>query len=298
MVRTGFPKLVLVAAHVLLTACASRPATEAYVPLTATSALSEETTAPTIAAVPTLGLGSTMVDRDGMTLVYVPGGKFRRGSTGNDPFAQNDEHPRRSVTVSAFWIDQTEVTNKQYRACIEAGVCETRTLTQKTWDVYHNDPYYDDYPAVYVDWDNAKTYCEWVGRRLPTEAQWEKAARGPHGRMYPWGDDPPTGDLLNYDRLIGHPTPVKSYEAGVSPYGVYDMAGNVYEWVHDWYALDYYGDAASLNPPGPEAGERHICRGGSYNSGASFVRTASRLDVLPRQGGFPDVGFRCALPIP
>jgi formylglycine-generating enzyme required for sulfatase activity len=124
--------------------------------------------------------------KDGMTPVYVSAGKFRRGSKEEESFSQGDERPQRSVTVSTFWIDQTEVTNKQYRPCIEAGVCEPRIPTQ-SWDTYHNDPAYDDYPAVYVDWDNAKAYCEWVGRRLPSEAEWEKAARGPNTRIYPWG---------------------------------------------------------------------------------------------------------------
>jgi formylglycine-generating enzyme required for sulfatase activity len=238
-----------------------------------------------------------MVGQEGMTLVYVSAGKFRMGSRQNDFGSQSDEKPQRSVTVSAFWIDQTEVTNALYRRCIQARVCE-RVLVPETWDVYHNDPYYEDYPAVFVDWENAKAYCEWVGRRLPTEAEWEKAARGPHARLYPWGNEAPAGHLLNYDNKIGHPTAVKSYEGGASPYGAYDMAGNVFEWVSDWYSYDYYRTATSFNPLGPETGQRHIRRGGSYESNASLVRTANRVNVLHREGGFADTGFRCALAAP
>jgi formylglycine-generating enzyme required for sulfatase activity len=238
-----------------------------------------------------------MVGQDGMTLVYIPAGKFRMGSRANDLSSQSDEKPQRSVTLSAFWIDQIEVTNKFYRSCIQAGVC-TRQSVIETWDVYHNDSYYGDYPAILVDWENAKAYCEWVGRRLPTEAEWEKAARGPHARIYPWGNEPPASHLLNYGDNIGHPTAVRSYKDGMSPYGAYDMAGNVFEWVSDWYSYDYYRMATSFNPLGPEGGQRHIRRGGSYESSASLVRTANRVNVSQRAGGLADTGFRCALAAP
>lgn len=295
--KAAFVRLAL-AAIALLTACAPPvPETEAYIPRTPTPVLSMETATPGIVPVPTLGLGSTMVGQDGMTLVYIPAGKFRMGSRNSDLASQGDEKPQRSVTVSAFWIDQTEVTNKLYRPCIEAGVCATRVASE-TWDVYHNDPYYDEYPAVFVDWANANAYCQWVGRRLPTEAEWEKAARGPHARLYPWGNEPPANHLLNYANNIGFPTIVKSYEAGSSPYGVYDMAGNVREWVSDWYAYDYYRDAMSFNPPGPEAGRRHISRGGSFESSAGLVRSANRVSVPPLDRGFAHSGFRCALTAP
>jgi serine/threonine-protein kinase len=239
-----------------------------------------------------------MVGKDGMTLVYVPEGKFLMGSKDTDVPSLDNERPQRLVNLDAFWIDATEVTNKQYRPCIDAQVCSPKVDAGDDWRIYNNDSKYDDYPAVFVDWKNASAYCEWVGRRLPTEAEWEKAARGTDGQIYPWGSGAPNNDLLNYNGKINFPTAVKSYPDGVSPYGAYDMAGNVLEWVSDWYSDAYYSIAPLLNPLGPESGTRHIGRGGSNNSGADVVRSAYRFHVAPNFFGqltYNDGGFRCAL---
>jgi formylglycine-generating enzyme required for sulfatase activity len=179
---------------------------------------------------------------DGMVMVYVPEGEFLMGSPsgqGND-----DEHPQHTVYLDAFWIDQTEVTNAQYRKCLEAGVCRKPVC----WD--NSDYNAPDQPVVCVSWGDARTYCEWAGVRLPSEAEWEKAARGTDGRVYPWGNEAPICERANYAVCVGKAASAGSYPAGVSPYGALDMAGNVWEWVADWYAGNYYSRSPARNPQG------------------------------------------------
>ena len=151
-----------------------------------------------------------------------------------------DEEPIHKVVLDAFSIDKTEVTNALYKDCEDQGVCDPpQDINSNSQASYYGNPAFDDYPVIYVTWDQAKTYCEWRGGRLPTEAEWEKAARSADGRTYPWGE---TIDdtFANFNYGIGDTTAVGSYENGKSPYGVYDMAGNVWEWVADWYSDTYY----------------------------------------------------------
>jgi len=185
----------------------------------------------------------TMVwEKDNSVMVYVPAGEFIMGSDERD----GNEQPMHTVYLDAFYIDKTAVTNAQYRKCVEAGACDA---PRETTDYDNAD--YAQHPVVYVNWFQAKAYCEWVGKRLPTEAEWEKAARGTDGRKYPWGNTF-DGSRLNFcdknctlswkdpsvdDGYTGT-APVGSYPVGASPYGALDMAGNVYAWVADWYDMD------------------------------------------------------------
>jgi serine/threonine protein kinase len=198
----------------------------------------------------------------------------------------------------AYWIDQTEVTNGMYALCVSAGKCNPpRENSSYSRSSYYGDSKYDNYPVIKVDWDQAKTYCAWVGAELPTEAQWEKAARGEGGRVYPWGNNSPTCDLTNYGYCIRNTTAVKSYESGKSLYGAYDMAGNVWEWVNDWYGGTYYETSPSSNPTGPSSGTYRILRGGASLSVGHGIRSAVRYRVGPvYRSGL--IGFRCARPAP
>ena len=245
---------------------------------------------------PTLGIGSTMTGEDGMTLLYVPAGEYTMGSDDGEAY----EKPVHKVTLDAFWIDQTEVTNEMYETCVVAGVCkELSSNASFTHSSYYDSSEYDNYPVIYADWNMARTYCEWVDRRLPTEAEWEKAARGENTNVYPWGNTF-DGSLLNFcdtncsfdwadkssDDGFADTAPVGRYPVGASPYGAYDMAGNVWEWVSDWYSHTYYAGSPDSNPLGPDSGQFRVLRGG--------VRSVNRNWGGP---SYPDVntGFRCAM---
>jgi formylglycine-generating enzyme required for sulfatase activity len=222
-------------------------------------------------------------------MVLIPAGEFTMGSEdGND-----DEKPEHTLYLDAYQIDKYEVSNAQYRACVDEGKCQPPTQTSSwTHSNYFGNPTYDDYPVIYVNWVMANAFCEWRGVRLPTEAEWEKAARGTDKRTYPWGED--IGQTFaNYGEFVGDTTMVGSYESGKSFYGVYDMAGNVWEWVADWYSESYYQDSPKSNPPGPESGELHLLRGGSKDMKPALIRTTVRGPFDP-DGVASDFGFRCA----
>lgn len=240
---------------------------------------------------PTLGIGSTMIGEKGETLVYVPAGEFTMGSDVNP-----DEQPIHTVYLDAFWIDQTEVTNKHYKACVDAGMCEPPSPERSYSHAnYYGNSEFDDSPVIYVNWDKANRYCEvWAGGDLPTEAQWEKAARGIDARTYPWGNDKPSANLLNFNSNVGDTTVVKNYPNTGSFYGTYDMAGNVWEWVNDFYDEVYYQSSNSANNPlGPESGQYRVLRGGSWYSNDSGARSAVRLRYDPSKS-VSDFGFRCS----
>jgi serine/threonine protein kinase len=251
------------------------------------------TTKFTPTSVQTLDVGSTMVGKDGMTMVYVPAGEFEMGSEYRDS-VYSDERPVHRVYLDAYWIDQTEVTNAQYAACVSAGACNLPVNTN-----YYNDNGYQNRPVVYVDWNDVQDYCQWAGRELPTEAQWEKAARSDDGRTYPWGEGIDCNRAKYWGCTVFNSTsPVGYYgEKGASPYGAYDMAGNVFEWVADWYSSNYYTSSSSgeENPYNADDSSGHkVIRGGFWSSGEWGVRAAARYYYSPDSTN-NRIGFRCAL---
>jgi formylglycine-generating enzyme required for sulfatase activity/tRNA A-37 threonylcarbamoyl transferase component Bud32 len=229
---------------------------------------------------------------DGMVLVYVPEGDFLMGSAGSAAKGYPDEQPQHTVYLSAFWIDRVEVTNGMYARCAKAGACGwPQSNRSATRSVYYGNSQYDNYPVVYVSWSDAANYCRWAGRRLPTEAEWEKAARGTDGRLYPWGSEPPDNRRLNFNSQ--DTADVSAFPSGASPYGVLDMAGNVWEWVSDWYDPTYYAHAPARNPMGPDTVQGRVLRGGAWVSSAMDVRAAVRLWSAP-ENARNNFGFRCA----
>jgi len=259
----------------------SQPVTE--VPAAATSTPETE---PVVFDPP--AAGERMLWTDSSTVVYVPGESFVMGQDEKEP---SDHSPAHTVTLSPFWIYQAEVTNRMYRTCVELGVC-----TAPTQSLWYPDPKYENAPVSGVDWDHAKAYCEWMDARLPTEAEWELAARGTQTDPYPWGKDEPTCDLLNFlDCLVPSvPDAVRSYPLGASPYKVADLAGNVSEWVSDWYARDYYSTSPASDPAGPAEGKNRVVRGSSYLSPLRDTEVYLRGSANPLQSQ-PTVGFRCVV---
>ncbi len=226
-------------------------------------------------------------------VVLIPGGPYEMGS---DNFT--DEEPAHRVITNAFRIDQTEVTNGQYARCVAQLVCQPpRRFNSYSRPEYYGSPQFADFPVIYVTWDDADTYCRWAGRRLPTEAEWERAARGTDDRIYPWGDQLPTPALLNYNFKFGDTSAVGSFPLGASPYGVLDLAGNVAEWVADWYAKDYYAASALSDPRGPLATPYRVVRGGSWLDNRNYVRAGLRR-FYPPDSAFINLGFRCAESVP
>jgi sulfatase modifying factor 1 len=281
---------------------------------------------------------------DGMVTVYVPAGEFEMGNTGVqwvwagslrggdlDLQVFTDEQPQHTVYVDAFWMDQTEVTVAMFRAFVEATGYRTSAEREGWGNPWREGPMEeewpkvpgadwlhphgpessaeDDHPVVQVSWDDAAAYCEWAGGHLPTEAQWEKVARGRLGRLWPWGNtyDGTRGSFCDaqcpierwkhntYDDGYALTAPVGSFPSGASPYGALDMAGNVWEWVADWYDDSYYADSPPENPSGPDSGTVRAMRGGSWFDTESWVRCTVRHQNPP-WSRCDDVGFRCAMP--
>jgi serine/threonine-protein kinase len=257
--------------------------------------------------------------------VLVLGGEFIMGSDNGNP----DESPIHPVFVDAFYVDRTEITNEMFSNFIQATgyltdaerIGGSLTLENYLWELTPNAFWYQpqglgssiadrfSYPVVHVSWNDAQMYCDWAGGRLPTEAEWEKAARGNDGNVFPWGDQKPSGLLANFaDISLGASwgssteddgyrgvAPVGSYIDGQSPYGLFDMAGNVWEWVSDWYAEDYYRSGPDENPVGPSAGIGRVQRGGSWYDNWYSLRTTDRLYDRPENSG-EYLGFRCVYP--
>ena len=224
-------------------------------------------------------------------MVEIPAGEFAMGLDGGK--ALEDERPMHRVWVGSFSMDLHEVPTAQYAAFLAA----THRLEPWQWNTVDlSQP--GDHPVIGVDWSDADAYCRWKGKRLPTEAEWEKSARGTDGRLYPWGNQAPSKDLANfalgarfsYNLVL---MPVQSYELGKSPYGLYQMAGNVWEWVQDWYAANYYEVSPEQNPQGPEQGQFKVLRGGSWSDLPKYLLTYGRFK-LPPETRNSYTGFRCA----
>jgi formylglycine-generating enzyme required for sulfatase activity len=243
-----------------------------------------------------------------MTLLFVPAGEFLMGSTAADAGADGDEIPQHTVFLDSFWIDQTEVTNAMFAAFLnergnqmegnaawlDAG--DEDALLAQTGGIWQPKAGFEAFPAIEVTWYGAQAYCQWARRSLPSEAQWEKAARGSEGQIYPWGTETACdkAQVANCNAVL---QAVGSKPAGASPYGALDMAGNVWEWVADWYDPAYYADSPVENPGGPETGETRSLRGGAWEYDWKHARAANRRHNGPA-ASMHEYGFRCALPVP
>ncbi len=275
--------LALLLALVLLAACTPQPT---YVVVTLTAPPPTPTVVP-INLASAMKVGSTMPYTDGATLVAVPSGAFKMGRG----TADNPEH---TVTLSDFWLYATKVTNSQYAVCVAQERCTPPDPV--------DDPQFSDFqsrndPVVGVTYDQAQAYCNYMNASLPTEAQWEKAARGPDANVYPWGNADPSCDLLNFNNCVKHSTDVTQYAKGKSYYGALDMEGNVFEWVADWYDPLYYKSSPPGDPPGPADGRARVLRGSGFHSTPMQTVAYARSFTSPR-GHQSDLGFRCAVSNP
>jgi sulfatase modifying factor 1 len=238
---------------------------------------------------------------DGAPMILIPAGPYIMGSNDGLP----NERPEHTVTLDSYYVDQYEVTLSLYRKFLES----TKQESPSTWDDEAATTA-GDRPATGMKWQSASAYCQWAGKRLPTEAEWEKAARGTDGRRYPWGDMQPFVDIANYNRgmwvnevitlvavtsgLEGMSVRHGLKEGGKSPFGLFHMAGNAAEWVADWYGRDYYQRTSEKNPPGPGTGEKRVIRGGSWADLPAALRVTARVSA---EADYEDrtIGFRCAM---
>jgi formylglycine-generating enzyme required for sulfatase activity len=237
-------------------------------------------------------------------MVIVPAGEFIMGCYPAPGLCDLDNEILIAVTLDNFFIDRFEVTNAQYAECVADGGC-TRPSNEasSTRPSYYSNPEYANYPVIPDSWVHAAAYCNWAGKRLPTEAEWEKAARGNRDiRFFPWGDQFSDCSLANgvnmntMEPCEDDTTQVGSYPLGMSQYGAMDMSGNVAEWVSDWYQADYYESSPLINPLGPESGTEKILRGGSWTNGWIPLQVSDRWPILP-ETSYNFIGFRCALSV-
>ncbi len=230
-------------------------------------------------------------------MMFIPGGEFQRGRTHKlpddglkwYPEVMKDDRPVRTIYVDPFYMDEHEVTNAEYAAFVRA----TRHRTPYNWPDGAVPPGKDNYPVVDVSWDDAARYAKWAGKRLPAEAEWERACRGlVEGTVYPWGERKPAKTDARFDAVDG-PAPVGQCKANY--FGLHDIAGNVWEWCADWYERDYYASAPARNPVGPESGRYRVLRGGSWADEEKYLTCAIRSWARPAERS-PNIGFRCVKP--
>ena len=232
-------------------------------------------------------------------MVLVPGGEYEMGDLRSlselnvldilnpDRHALGPENPAHKVVVDAFFIDIYEVSNKSFGEFTKENNKKNPTFWENP---DFNQP---DQPVVGVSWKEAQAFCKWKNKRLPTEAEWEKAAKKKQTNYYPWGNSEPTPEKLNFSNNIGKTTSVGSYEAGKSSLGIYDLSGNVSEWVYDWHSPEYYLFSPSKNPKGPTSGQYRVIRGGNWRNGKNEVKITFRNATIPKLKS-KTVGFRCA----
>ncbi len=245
-----------------------------------------------------------ITDSRGAVMLLIPAGEFQMGSKGLSKI----EEPIHTVYLDAYYIDKFEVSNQQYAQFLNAQGNQFEGLAnwieandpdlkvREIEGVWTVEPGFENYPMNEMTWYGARAFCSWRGGRLPTEAEWEKAARGTDGRLYPWGDTA-SCEQANYYGCNYALLPVDSFSQATSPYGVFNMAGNIMEWVNDWYAEDYYANSEYTNPTGPETGTHKVFRGGAYINGAHHIRTTYRWPKLPVLT-YVATGFRCASDVP
>lgn len=240
-----------------------------------------------------------------MPEILIPAGPFMMGCDPENNAGVDctpDILPLHEVNLSAYYIDQFEVSNAQYALCADAGACtEPKSQGFENRPDYYVNPDYANYPVVAVDWTQADTYCQWVGGRLPTEAEWEKAARGEDLRPYPWGFETADCSRANFNsssegRCSRGTTQVGSYPQGASPYGVMDLASNVWEWTNDWYDWTYYQSSPGPNPMGPQTGYHKIVKGGAWDYSANVMTISYNSDHAPEEFK-SSFGFRCTRPV-
>jgi formylglycine-generating enzyme required for sulfatase activity len=289
---------------------------------------STPTLMPSPTVLPCSSIGQTKVSPvDRMHQVCVPAGEFVMGSLVSDTNSRDDERPQHKVFLDAFWIDQTEITNAMFAKFVaETGYVTDGErighgiaydgdywveVSKASWlyprGIYSGIENLNNHPVVQISWNDAYAYCQWADRRLPTEAEWEKAARGTDASIYPWGNEDVADHLANFadvnlevedaessmDDGYQFTAPVGSYPEGASPFGALDMVGNVWEWVADYYSSIYYEDSSVLNPTGPLTGEKRVLRGAAWRYNPKYLRIARRVGDLP-EFRIDFGGFRCA----
>lgn len=264
-------------------------------------------TTPPAEPTPTYSFPDSVLGNDGVYMNLIPTGQLWMGSnlqfiqyavrqceasSADDGCDESDfinEAPDHGVEIDAFYMDISEVTNHLYRHCVDHGPCTPPTDLR-----FFDDDQYRFHPVVFVTWHDARTYCEYARKRLPTEAEWERAARGPGFQQFPWGDEWDPSRANTQEEGPGALQPVGQYPDGASPFGILDMSGNAWEWVNDWYDADYYQYSPQDNPLGPPSGSEKVLRGGGFGSYLHYARTANRGSAAPDTSSLFR-GFRCAM---
>lgn len=287
IIAPNTPKILLPTNTITLTLIPKLTATVTTSPSaiqqpTVSSTVKDQTTPTNTGTLePTIPSLKAGIKIDTAMLIFIPAGSFTMGSDPNtDPYYWGAEAPPHEVYLDGYWIMQTEVTNSMYQEYVMQKACPLpANYGSRTRRIYYGNSEFADYPVIFVSYVHASSFCLWAGGRLPTEAQWEKAARSDDGRLFPWGNQDPTEEHMNlsFDDTLA----VGKYPDGASPYGLLDMAGNVWEWTFDWFGASYYNVSQKENPLGPASGETRVIRGGSYGKAPGGVRVVVRTSLKP-----------------